>query len=87
VQLSLRNSSEKYIILNIFLSTNTQTNVCTYIFQFIIKYSHTDFSQKPVKQKRGDHMNLKGWPFEPIGNPIKPLGPPGDGGRGNGVPA
>ena len=69
------------------LSTNTQTNVCTYIFQFKIKYSHTDFSQKPVKQKRGDHMNLKGWPFEPLGNPIELLGPPGDPGGGGGVPA
>jgi hypothetical protein len=31
------------------LFTNAQTNVCTYIFQFIIKYSHTDFSQRAVK--------------------------------------
>lgn len=30
---------------------------------------------------------LKGWPFESLGNIIKPYGPPGDPGGGGGVPA
>ena len=29
---------------------------------------------------------LKGWPFGPLGNIIKPFGPPGDPGGGGGVP-
>jgi hypothetical protein len=31
-------------------------------------------------------MNLKGWPFEPLGKHIKPRGPPGDPGGGGGNP-
>jgi len=31
-------------------------------------------------------MNVKGWPFEPLGETIEPNGPPGDGDNGGGVP-
>jgi len=31
------------------------------------------------------NMNVKGWPFHPLGETIEPNGPPGDGDKG-GVP-
>ena len=44
-----------------------------------------NFICKDATKIRGDNMNLKGWPFEPL-DVFEPDGPPADPGSGNGTP-